>query len=140
MHYAQEYIRCGKNCGKCPHGPYWYAYWRAGGKLKKKYIGKTFKPFTHQAEDDEAAKRWKAAEAPKEKKPHPHDAVFSRRTITERLCLEILGLTPGAQPPKIKAKYRDLMLANHPDHGGDRIMAQRIAAAYTYLKSCFLIK
>jgi len=23
----------------CPHGPYYYAYWKENGKLKKKYIG-----------------------------------------------------------------------------------------------------
>lgn len=32
-------------CGKCPkwHGPYWYAYWRIGGKLRKLYIGRNFR-------------------------------------------------------------------------------------------------
>ena len=32
-----EYIRC----GRCPklHGPYWYAYWREDGKLRKRYLG-----------------------------------------------------------------------------------------------------
>ncbi len=43
--YRQEYIRCGKaGCKRCAdgqgHGPYWYAYSREGGKLKKRYIGK----------------------------------------------------------------------------------------------------
>ena len=33
----REYV----NCGKCPtqHGPYWYAYWSAKGKTRKRYIG-----------------------------------------------------------------------------------------------------
>lgn len=33
-----EYV----DCGKCPraHGPYWYAYQRQGGTLRKAYIGK----------------------------------------------------------------------------------------------------
>lgn len=45
-----EKVRCGKEACKCAgeqgelHGPYWYAYWRVDGKLKSKYIGKTFKP------------------------------------------------------------------------------------------------
>ncbi len=36
-----EQIRCGKSfCFMCPHGPYYYAYWKdENGKLKKKYIG-----------------------------------------------------------------------------------------------------
>jgi hypothetical protein len=34
-------IRCGKqNCGRCPHGPYWYAYWREDGRRRSRYIGR----------------------------------------------------------------------------------------------------
>ena len=39
--YRQEKISCGKNCRGCPHGPYWYAYWREDGKTRSKYIGKS---------------------------------------------------------------------------------------------------
>ena len=41
----KEYVNCNhENCFRCPHGPYYYAYWRSNdGKLKKKYIG-TFCP------------------------------------------------------------------------------------------------
>jgi hypothetical protein len=44
--YRQEYVRCGKaTCAPCQrgpgHGPYWYAYWREGGQLRKRYVGKT---------------------------------------------------------------------------------------------------
>ena len=38
----KEYIKCGKeNCNYCPHGPYYYAYWKdtITKKLKKKYLG-----------------------------------------------------------------------------------------------------
>ena len=36
-----EHIKCSKpSCQKCPHGPYWYAYWHEGKRLKKKYLGK----------------------------------------------------------------------------------------------------
>jgi hypothetical protein len=42
--YRLEKVRCGKKgCKKCPHGPYWYAYWKENGKTKSKYIGKTLK-------------------------------------------------------------------------------------------------
>lgn len=35
-----EQVKCGKYpCFRCPHGPYYYAYWKENGKLKKKYIG-----------------------------------------------------------------------------------------------------
>src|SRR5438093_11653732 len=39
--YRQEAVRCGRaNCTRCPHGPYWYAYSREGGRLRSRYIGK----------------------------------------------------------------------------------------------------
>jgi hypothetical protein len=39
--YRQERVRCGREgCAGCPHGPYWYAYWREGGRLRSRYIGK----------------------------------------------------------------------------------------------------
>jgi hypothetical protein len=40
MTFRMEGVRCGKaNCTRCPHGPYWYAYWREDGKLRKRYLG-----------------------------------------------------------------------------------------------------
>ena len=34
-------VKCGKsNCTRCPHGPYWYAYWWEDGKRRSKYLGK----------------------------------------------------------------------------------------------------
>jgi hypothetical protein len=42
--YRMEYVRCGKSPCQCVaepcHGPYWYAYSRINGTLKKRYIGK----------------------------------------------------------------------------------------------------
>lgn len=39
--YRLESVRCGKaGCTTCPHGPYWYAYWREGGRLRSRYIGR----------------------------------------------------------------------------------------------------
>ncbi len=39
--FRQEMVRCGKDgCTKCPHGPYWYAYWREGGRTRSRYVGK----------------------------------------------------------------------------------------------------
>ena len=39
--YRLESVRCGKpGCTSCPHGPYWYAYFREGGKLKSRYVGR----------------------------------------------------------------------------------------------------
>jgi hypothetical protein len=43
--YQQQYRKCGKAaCGTCRqgkgHGPYWYAYWREGSRLRSGYVGK----------------------------------------------------------------------------------------------------
>jgi hypothetical protein len=38
-------VRCGKpNCTRCPHGPYWYAYWTEGGRRRSRYVGKLEAP------------------------------------------------------------------------------------------------
>jgi hypothetical protein len=40
--YRLQPVRCGKHgCTRCPHGPYWYAYWREEGRLRSRYIGKS---------------------------------------------------------------------------------------------------
>jgi hypothetical protein len=40
----KEYVKCRKyNCRHERHGPYYYAYWKEGEKLRKKYIGGYFK-------------------------------------------------------------------------------------------------
>ncbi len=37
----QQMVRCGKRgCTKCPHGPYWYAYWTEDGQRRTKYVGR----------------------------------------------------------------------------------------------------
>jgi len=47
-----ELVRCGrKGCRSCPHGPYRYAYWREGGRTRKKYIGKIVKPSSKQLDE-----------------------------------------------------------------------------------------
>lgn len=39
--YRLERVRCGKpSCKSCPHGPYWYAYYRESNKLRSRYIGR----------------------------------------------------------------------------------------------------
>lgn len=39
--YVQYRVPCGKrNCTKCPHGPYWYAFLWHRGRVKERYIGK----------------------------------------------------------------------------------------------------
>lgn len=42
--YRLQRVKCGKPGCKCAdglgHGPYWYAFWRAGNRVRSKYIGK----------------------------------------------------------------------------------------------------
>lgn len=41
VRYREQLVRCGKqNCTRCPHGPYWYAYWTEGGRRRSCYLGK----------------------------------------------------------------------------------------------------
>lgn len=36
-----QMVRCGKSgCTKCPHGPYWYAYWTEDGQRRSRYVGR----------------------------------------------------------------------------------------------------
>src|SRR6266571_2169791 len=37
----QEHVRCGNPDCQHLHGPYLYAYWKDGERLRKRYIGKT---------------------------------------------------------------------------------------------------
>lgn len=37
----EQWVRCGKpSCTRCPHGPYWYAYWTEDGRRHTRYVGK----------------------------------------------------------------------------------------------------
>ncbi len=40
VRYHRKQIRCGKACGSCPHGPYWYATWKQDGRTQTLYIGR----------------------------------------------------------------------------------------------------
>lgn len=56
VNYQHELIKCGKKTCKCAkgelHGPYWYAYWRDGKRVKSKYLGKNFRVFHPGIETD----------------------------------------------------------------------------------------
>ena len=37
----RELVPCGdERCRRCPHGPYWYAYWKQDGRTRSAYVGK----------------------------------------------------------------------------------------------------
>ena len=37
--FRSQHVRCGKSCSACPHGPYWYAFWKEDGRSRSQYIG-----------------------------------------------------------------------------------------------------
>lgn len=64
--------------------------------------------------------------------------VFS---INDENCLETLGIAGVPETEaQLKKIYRDLMLANHPDRGGDPEKAARINAAYDKALELFFKK
>jgi len=60
--YQLQYRKCGKpRCSTCRegagHGPYWYAYWREGTKLRSGYVGKLAPSSLSEAITARATKR-----------------------------------------------------------------------------------
>ena len=56
--YRQEEVRCGSDgCNGCPHGPYWYGYWKEDGRTRKMYIGRTLPGEQLQPVDPEVGVR-----------------------------------------------------------------------------------
>lgn len=123
--FRQEYVKCGRNCKSCPHGPYWYAYWSDKGRTRKRYVGKTMESDYEKQEQ----------RPNREDAGHRFDDIFSKRTATRKLAWEILGLGHHATMAEIKKKYRELARKYHPDAGGDQKWMQWIAAAWSYLNA-----
>lgn len=114
--YRSEYVKCGKaGCRRCPHGPYWYAYWRQDGKLRKRYIGKV--------------------DPRKGEEQNPHDDIFDARKATLRLAFDIMGLPYGSTLERAKQTFRELSKKLHPDRGGTDREQSRLNAAWSYVRS-----
>ncbi|MBI3773578.1 MAG: DnaJ domain-containing protein [Gammaproteobacteria bacterium] len=65
---------------------------------------------------------------------------FWRRYLGFNHCaqaLQVLGLTEPVSFPEIKAQYRRLVMANHPDRGGDTQQLQTINEAMDQLKTYY---
>src|SRR6266496_4366752 len=92
--YRLELVSCGKpNCTRCAegpaHGPYWYRYYRRGGKVVSKYIGKTLP----------------AADA---------DYLVTRGDIsadTARLLSQAAPVPAAEEPPRTEQRIRDAQRA-----------------------------
>ena len=56
--FRYETVNCGKkNCSRCPHGPYWYAYWKEGGRTHSRYIGRTLPAPARQSYEEKRRAR-----------------------------------------------------------------------------------
>jgi hypothetical protein len=124
-----EYVRCGKpTCKSCPHGPYWYEYWREGDKVHKRYHGKV---------DPRPKAKGKPGKngGAKLEEAHPWDAIFCRQTASSVLAATILGLTGGESFEDARRIFGRLVMQHHPDRGGDRDTMARINAAWSWLKA-----
>lgn len=123
--WQREYVRCGKRrCKTCPHGPYWYGYWKENGRTKSKYGGKV-----HPVSGERA-------DAPTEKED-PREKIFNKDTASRKLALRIMGLSDQVSEANIKARYKVLVKELHPDRGGHTKEMQYVVAAFSYLKAFF---
>ena len=51
--FRYETVRCGKaNCTRCPHGPYWYAYWKENGRTRSRYVGRVLPEKARQVHEE----------------------------------------------------------------------------------------
>lgn len=123
--YRCQYIRCGKkNCKACPHGPYWYSFYRESGKMKSRYHGK-------------ADPRPRADEQAEHKAPDPFADIYCRQTATPALAFRILGIPPSDNMATVRRAYLLLVKQCHPDVGGEPGVFQRVEAAWSFLKSYY---
>lgn len=118
--FRSKWIKCGKRCGGCPHGPYWYEYGYKGGRQWSKYLGKEL---PGEPSPDERSQ------------PGQWNEIFSERTASEKLAREILGVTIDANWSEIRRAYRDRMAAEHPDRGGEEKLAKCLNCAFEYLRA-----
>ncbi len=122
--YRRQYRRCGKagctccGLGRPGHGPYWYAFWREGGRPRSRYVGKEPPPgaavdVALQMQDPSASAPAAPVPAPalqvktlggfavwRGETPIPAAAWSSRRALALFKCL--LG-APGQRLPREQA-------------------------------------
>lgn len=125
MWYRAQYVNCGKSgCRRCPHGPYWYGFWREGKRMKSRYFGKKDPRERRQEQVEAGASDF-----------HPNDLILSKRTASLSLAMDILGVGLLCPLLLVVKRYRSLMLQHHPDRGGDLRQAVWINAAFDYIRN-----
>ena len=111
-----EYVRCCKSgCRTCPHGPYWYGWFRVGKRVHKRYFGKLDpRRGTHG---------------------HPWDVIFCQQAATEALARQILGANSSEPLDAVWRRYLALLRANPPGAPGCQERAAWALAAWTWLRT-----
>lgn len=87
-----------KGVRRGPYGPYRYGYWREGGRVRKKYLGKV----TGRAEDEE---------------PDFAARLLANDEVPDWWCLDLLGCLAGDSFTVRRAKYREKIRACCPHSG-----------------------
>lgn len=120
--FRQEYVRCGKStCKTCPHGPYWYEYWREGARVRKRYVGRT-RPGGQAAEPRVAVlKEW--------------EAINCKRTASMGLACRILGIDVTQEKRVAYSLWAKIAMQHHPDRGGDEALFKLYNAAWSYYRA-----
>ncbi len=60
--FRYETVRCGKpNCTRCPHGPYWYVYWKEDGRTRSRYVGRSLPDKARQVHEQKLRAKHSAA-------------------------------------------------------------------------------
>lgn len=104
MSYQCKWIRCGKSaCKSCPHGPYWYRFWRDGSSTRCEYVGKELPKNAESGGESTrgAPELWKSSSR--------FDAMLNQRTASIALAYEILGVGVSTPWQTIKDTYKRLM-------------------------------
>jgi hypothetical protein len=115
--YRREYVKCGKGCAGCPHGPYWYQYSRESGRLRKKYVGKELPSDSSNTFGE-----------------GPRDRAQRRPLMTSTMAAQVLRIGPDADYAKAKTAFRRASLQTHPDRGGSASSFIRVTDAFNCLK------
>jgi hypothetical protein len=123
--YRCQYVRCcNPRCRACPHGPYWYGFWKEGGRTRSCYYGKKDpRPPAPRVVKASELERWRA--------------MFERRTASVELAQEILGLGVIYDQDAATQAYRKRCMDWHPDRQGDSEKMQMANAAWSYLRAFY---
>lgn len=115
------------------HRPTWSMGVNGAGRAQSEGAGQAADP--RMADPMGFFREQNARRAASRRKTEPQAHV----SIAARKALNTLGLDETADKPAIKARYKEMVKAHHPDlNGGDRTSEDRlreIIRAYNYLKS-----